>query len=97
ELAAALAAMAWTGASGGAHGRRRGMATGRFGAWWALTALTTGLDRWPPEPDEIGAAGSALRWYRWDGPADDTGWSLRLAVEDPARGRAWALEATDRA
>ncbi|MGI8758833.1 MAG: hypothetical protein ACR2K0_05960, partial [Acidimicrobiales bacterium] len=34
ELAAgeALAAMAWAGAGGGAHGRRRGAAVGRFGA-----------------------------------------------------------------
>jgi hypothetical protein len=97
DLPAALAGMAWTAASGGAHGRRRGMATGRFGAWWALVALTTGLDRWPPDPDEVGAAGVGLRWYRWDTPtATTTGWSLRLAVEDPVRGRAWAVEATDR-
>jgi hypothetical protein len=96
DLADALAAMAWTAASGGAHGRRRGMATGRFGAWWALVALTTGLDRWPADAGEVGAAGAALRWYRWETPgATTTGWSLRLAVEDPARGRAWAVEATD--
>jgi len=43
DLGHALAAMAWTGANGGAHGRRRGMAAGRFAAWWALAALT-GLD-----------------------------------------------------
>ena len=96
DLAGALSAMAWTGASGGAHGRRRGMATGRFGAWWALVALTVGLDRWPPDNEELGAAGSALRWYHWaDLAADATGWSLRLAAEDPARERAWAVEATD--
>src|SRR5205085_4979492 len=34
----ALALMAWAGASGGAHGRRRGAALGRFSAWFALTA-----------------------------------------------------------
>ena len=34
------AVLAWTAASGGAHGRRRGMAAGRFGAWWAAAALT---------------------------------------------------------
>jgi hypothetical protein len=96
DLPGSLAAMAWTAASGGAHGRRRGMASGRFGAWWALVALTTGLDRWPPDPDEVGAAGAALRWYRWDDPAGaTTGWSLRLAVEEPTGGRAWAVEATD--
>jgi Family of unknown function (DUF6183) len=92
----AMAAMADTAASGGAHGRRRGMAAGRFGAWWALAALTGQLDVWPFEPDELGAASAALRWYRWEGAAAPTGWSLRLAVEDPARGRAWAVSATDR-
>jgi hypothetical protein len=30
--------MGWTAASGGAFGRRRGAAAGRFGAWWALAA-----------------------------------------------------------
>ena len=94
----ALAAMAWTAASGGAHGRRRGMATGRFGAWWAAAALTVGLDRWPPDPHALGDAAAALRWYRWE-PATgtSTGWSLRLAAEDPVRNRAWAVEATDHA
>src|SRR5205085_1702808 len=32
----ALAHMAWAAASGGAHGRRRGMASGRFATWWAV-------------------------------------------------------------
>ncbi|HEX2042324.1 MAG TPA: DUF6183 family protein [Acidimicrobiales bacterium] len=92
----ALAAMAWTAASGGAHGRRRGMAAGRFGAWWAATALTLGLDRWPPPAPALGEAVGALRWYRWR-PASGApaGWSLRLAVEDAVAGRAWAVEAVD--
>jgi hypothetical protein len=92
----AFSAMAWTAASGGAHGRRRGMAAGRFGAWWAATALTVGLDNWPPAPDELGDAVAGLRWYRWE-PAREVsaGWSLRLAVEDPEAGRAWAVEAVD--
>jgi hypothetical protein len=92
----ALAAMAWTAASGGAHGRRRGMATGRFGAWWAATALALGLEAWPPRPDDLGEAVRTLRWYRWQparGPV--TGWSLRLAAEDAGTGRAWAVEAVD--
>ena len=97
DLAQALAAMAWTGASGGAHGRRRGMATGRFAGWWALAALTELLDEWPVPPDELGAAAAALRWYRWDAGEPETGWSLRLAVEDTERGRAWAVSAVDAA
>lgn len=97
DLGHALTAMAWTGASGGAHGRRRGMATGRFAAWWALAALTGLLDEWPVVPDELGAAAGSLRWYRWDAGDPETGWSLRLAVEDTERGRAWAVSAVDAA
>ena len=93
----AMAAMAWAAASGGAHGRRRGMAAGRFGAWWAATALALGLDWWPPPPDELGEGLAALRWYRWEPAGGATGWSLRLAAEDPAAGRAWAVDATDHA
>jgi hypothetical protein len=91
----ALAAMAWTAANGGAHGRRRGMAAGRFAAWWTVAALADLLDDWPVPPDELGEAAECMRWYRWDTGEPETGWSLRLAVEDPGRGRAWALSAVD--
>jgi hypothetical protein len=97
DLSHALAAMAWTGASGGAHGRRRGMATGRFATWWVLAALTGLLDDWPVPPDRLHAAVSSLRWYRWDAGDPETGWSLRLAAEDTRRGRAWAVSAIDAA
>ncbi len=95
--AEALAVMAWAAASGGAHGRRRGMAYGRFSAWWAVAALAGGLDDWPFDPDEMGEAAADLRWHRWDAGEPATGWSLRLAVEDEYRGRAWAVRATDHA
>ena len=95
DPAHALAAMAWTAASGGAHGRRRGMAAGRFGAWWAMAALAGRLDDWPVPPDELGTAAARLRWYRWDAGEPETGWSLRLAFEDPDTGRSWALSAVD--
>lgn len=88
----ALATMAWAGASGGAHGRRRGMAQGRFAAWWAVAATGDGLDDWP----DVEPALDRVRWYRWE-PAEPTvGWSLRLAAERPSDGRAWAVDATDR-
>lgn len=88
----ALALMAWAGASGGAHGRRRGMAQGRFGAWWATAALAGALNRWPQlVADDL----ATIRWYRWDRPEPSTGWSLRLAAERTWDGRAWAVEATD--
>lgn len=92
----ALAAMAWAGASGGAHGRRRGAAVGRFGAWWALAALSGLLDDWPVAPEQLGEAAAELRWLLWE-PASSgaTGWSLHLAVEDPHDGLAWAIAATD--
>jgi hypothetical protein len=94
-LADALAHMAWAGASGGAHGRRRGMAAGRFAAWWALAALAGILDSWPVPPDELAHAAEDLRFYLWDAGEPDTGWSLRLAVDDRAHGVAWALSASD--
>jgi len=94
----ALARMAWTAASGGAHGRRRGMAAGRFAAWWTAAALTGVLDDdWPPAAADVGDAIGELRWFAWDAGAPSTGWSFRLAVEDPADGLAWALTATDAA
>lgn len=92
----ALALMAWTGASGGAHGRRLGMGPGRFAAWWSAVALGGALDQWPLPEDEVGdIATERLRWYAWDADEPTTGWSLRLAVEDAARGRAFAIAATD--
>ena len=97
EPAAAIASMAWAGASGGAHGRRPGAAAGRFGAWWAAAALTGLLDDWPVEPARLGDAVAGLRWYAWDAAEPATGWRLQLAVEDPARGLAWALVAARRA
>ena len=95
--AQAMVRMAWTGASGGANGRRRGMAFGRFGAWWAAAAITALLDEWPPDPDELGDAVDELRWFLWDPGGPDTGWTCRLAVEDPAENLAWAFSATDAA
>lgn len=92
DAAHALALLAWAGASGGAHGRRRGMAQGRFTAWWTAAALAGALDQWP---DEVGEAVDELRWYRWDRLEPATGWALRLAAERPADGYAWAVEATD--
>lgn len=98
DPAEALATMGWAAASGGAHGRRRGMATGRFAAWWAVAALAGALDRWPVEPDEMGEELVTLRWFRWDRGHPATGWELRLAVELRRSGqepRSWAVEAVD--
>ncbi|MDQ3973608.1 MAG: hypothetical protein M3276_04620 [Actinomycetota bacterium] len=97
--AEALALLQWAGASGGAYGRRRGGAAGRFAAWWAGAALAR-LD-WPVQgagtvfAAALGAGIDKLRWYRWGTAQPETGWVLRLAVADPAEGRAWALQAVD--
>ena len=61
------------------------------------TALTGLLDEWPVPPDDLRGAAHRLRWYRWDVGEPETGWALRLAVEDAERGRAWALSAVDAA
>jgi hypothetical protein len=93
----ALAWLAWAGASGGAHGRRRGAAIGRFGAWWTIAALADMSDDWPVPPDAIGDAVSALEWYWWDAGEPRLGWELQLAVADPVEGYAWAISAHDAA
>lgn len=93
----ALAWIAWAGASGGAHGRRRGAAAGRFGAWWLLAALGDLLDDWPIDPDELGDLADDLTWFRWNAYEPEVGWSIHLAVEDPDNGVAWALVAQDHA
>lgn len=93
--AEAVAWMAWAAASGGALGRRRGGSAGRLNAWWALRALT-GLDEGEEvDPQELGEAASELRFVRWDDGSPDTGWSLRLAIEDRADGLAWVVAAVD--
>lgn len=91
----AIARLAWAGASGGAHGRRRGMASGRFSAWWLLGALGDLHDDWPPAPGEIEALLAELTWYRWDAHEPAGGWRLQLAVEHRGEGLSWAINAAD--
>lgn len=91
SAAGAVAWMAWAGASGGAEGRRRGMAWGRFLAWECAATLA-GV-----ELDELGDVVGDLRWFVWDEGTSAVGWSLRLAVEDPDNDASWAVSATDRA
>ena len=89
----ALRQMAWAAASGGAHGRRRGAALGRFAAWYTA-ALLSDLP-WPSPATEVGAGAARLRWSLWDEEGPEEGWVLRIAVEDAAGGWAAALSATD--
>ena len=89
----ALQRIAWAAASGGAHGRRRGAAFGRFMAFY--TVATLGDLGWPVAPEAVGEAARRLRWYRWDEGQPEKGWVLRLAVEDPDENWAASLGATD--
>ncbi len=91
----AMALIAWASASGAAHGRRRGLATGRFEAWWLATRLL-GLE-WPPEADELRNRLAVLRWVAWDAYEPDQGWRLQLAVEDTENSSAWSISAQDEA
>lgn len=91
----ALEIMAWTAASGGAHGRRRGMAAGRFNAWWALACLAGLGDEWPLDAEDLGDALEDLAFYAWDTAEPEMGWTFRLAVVDPERGLSWAAMAND--
>lgn len=89
----AVQRLAWAAASGGARGRRRGAAFGRFMAWY-VCSLVTGR-RWPPDPADLGAAIARLNWFRWDEGEPEKGWVLRLALEHRAQGWAAAIAATD--
>ncbi len=89
----ALQWMAWAGASGGAHGRRRGAAAGRYLAWWTI-AMLADLE-WPAEPEAIGETVDRLDWAWFDDGSPESGWVLRLAVSDETAGLAWAISAVD--
>jgi hypothetical protein len=85
--------MAWAAASGGAHGRRRGAAAGRYLAWWVVASLAD-LD-WPAAPEAVAAAAEGFAWHWFDDGSPDTGWVLRIAVSSPDLGISWAISAVD--
>jgi hypothetical protein len=91
--AEALQRMAWAAASGGAHGRRRGAALGRFLAWYTAALIVDAP--WPVQAPALGELLEEVRWYRWDEGVDEEGWALRLAVEHRAEGWAAAVAASD--
>jgi hypothetical protein len=89
----AMQRMAWAAASGGAHGRRRGAALGRFLSFYVCSLITG--ETWPVPPDALRAGLDDVRWYLWDeGDTAEEGWVLRLAFEH-ADGWAAAIAATD--
>ncbi len=92
-----LSFLAWAGASGGAYGKRRGVAGGRSEAWWFLASFTGMLDDWPCEPQEFGEIVTSLQFSTFDDGLDNAGWSIRLMIEDPQEGLVVAVRATDSA
>jgi hypothetical protein len=62
-----------------------------------LTTLTGLGETDAVDPAELGEAADELRWLWWDANEPATGWQLRLAIEDPTDGLAWAITAHDQA
>jgi len=93
DVAEAMQRLAWAASSGGAHGRRRGAAYGRFMAFFVIATL--GDLGWPVASADIAETATRLRWYRWSEGGPEKGWVLRVAVEDPDDGWAVAIGATD--
>jgi hypothetical protein len=95
----ALGWMAWTAASGGAHGRRSGMAAGRHAALWAMLNVCgladSSVEVCDHPLDELGAVLGELEFVLFDDGAPPSGWNLRLAIADPVDGIAFALSAND--
>jgi hypothetical protein len=92
--------LAWSGSSGGTHGRRRGAALGRFGVWWLLAAIGGFTEDWDELRDagdlahEVGDTAQALRWFRVD-TGGHYPYELALVAEDPDNDIAVALLAHD--
>jgi len=87
EVATLLRLLAFAGASGGVHGRRRGGAAGRAAAWW-VARCATGLHRTArvdAEELEFRLEDLDRRAFRIAGEAT---WRLELAIGSRAPGRA---------
>jgi hypothetical protein len=91
----AMEFMAWAAASGGAEGRRRGGASGRFQAWHTLATIA-GYD-WPASADTVTAASQKLEWFVWSDFAPAIGWVLNIGAHDQEERLSWALVARDEA
>ena len=85
----AFGVMAWTGCQRRRQGTAAGHGLGPLLAWECASILLR------VDIEDVGAHVDELAWFAWDAFEPQTGWSLRLAVEDPANGCAWAVAATD--
>lgn len=92
----ALSLLAWAGASGGAHGSRRGGATGRFGIWWLCAAITDTIDDWPLTEIESHEAFASLQWHHFaSANVSRHGWNVQLVVHDPENDISVCIDAHD--
>ncbi len=81
-LVDAMAWMTWAAASGGARGRRRGLAAGRSATWWAMRTLVGDrLADWD-DPDELEFELEDCQFHEFD-DGGQHGWRLHLAVTHP--------------
>lgn len=83
----AMAWLGWCGASGGAHGRRRGAASGRFAAWWMAAAIGGAIDEWDELveedrlADEIGDIVTTTSWWEFDDGDRTAAYRLSLVAQ----------------
>jgi hypothetical protein len=93
----ALQWLTWAASSGGAHGKRRGVATGRSEALWLLATFTGLDDSWPRSFAELGdVITNQLEFFAFTADKHDSkGWWLQLAVVDPDEGLTAAFIARD--
>lgn len=97
-LSDAVAWLTWAAASGGALGRRRGLAAGRSTVWWLLRTIVGDLAD-PAgtldDPDELEFFLAECSFVEFDTGADH-GWRLQVAVAHPS-GHSIAIHAHDQA
>jgi hypothetical protein len=93
----ALQWLTWAASSGGAHGKRRGVATGRSEALWLLATFTGLNDTWPRSFAELGdVVTNQLEFFAFTADKHVAqGWWLQLAVVDPNEGLTTAFIARD--
>ena len=93
----ALQWLTWAASSGGAHGKRRGMASGRSEALWLLATFTGLDDTWPRSFDELGdVITNQLEFFAFTAANHSAReWWLQVAIVDPHEGLTAALIARD--
>lgn len=96
---AAMQWLTWAASSGGAHGKRRGVASGRSEALWLLATFTGLNDTWPRSLDELGdVVTNQLEFFAFTAANHSAReWWLQLAIVDPHEGLTAAFIARDHA